>query len=160
MSPPRRSSRSKTVTSCPARVSCWAAASPAGPDPTTATRRPVRLLGICGTTCPSVHPFSAIDHSTRLIATGPGWLVIDRTQAASHGAGHRAPVNSGKLFVACRRSLARSHSPRRTKSFHSGMRLPSGQPAPPEWQNGMPQSMHRAAWVCVPSRVAGSVSGA
>ena len=38
-------------------------------------------------------------------------------------------------------------SPRRTKSFHSGIRLPSGQPAVPEWQNGMPQSMQRAAWV-------------
>ena len=29
-----------TVTAWPARVSCWAAASPAGPEPMTATRRP------------------------------------------------------------------------------------------------------------------------
>ena len=36
-----RSARSKTVTSWPARVSCCAAASPAGPEPTTATRLPV-----------------------------------------------------------------------------------------------------------------------
>ena len=35
--PPMRSDRSKTVTRWPARFSCSAAASPAGPDPTTAT---------------------------------------------------------------------------------------------------------------------------
>ena len=40
-----RSSRSKTTTSCPARASCCAAASPAGPEPTTATRLPVRTRG-------------------------------------------------------------------------------------------------------------------
>src|SRR6266849_1772247 len=37
------SSRSKTVTWCPALVSCCAAASPAGPDPTTATVNRVRV---------------------------------------------------------------------------------------------------------------------
>ena len=37
-----RSARSNTTTSWPARVSCWAAASPAGPEPTTATFLPVR----------------------------------------------------------------------------------------------------------------------
>ena len=64
------------------------------------------------------------------------------TQAASHGAGHSRPVNSGKLLVACSDSLANSHCPVRTRSFQSGIRLPSGQPW---WQNGMPQSMHRVA---------------
>ena len=43
-----RSSRSKTATVWPARVSCWAAASPAGPDPTTATVLPVSRSGGCG----------------------------------------------------------------------------------------------------------------
>ena len=38
-----RSARSNTTTSWPTRVSCWAAASPAGPDPTTATFFPVRV---------------------------------------------------------------------------------------------------------------------
>ena len=66
------------------------------------------------------------------------------TQEVSHGAGHRRPVNSGKLFVACSRSTASSQSSRQTRSFHSGIRLPSGQPW---WQNGMPQSMQRPAWV-------------
>ncbi len=37
-----RSARSNTVTECPARFNWSAAASPAGPDPTTATRLPVR----------------------------------------------------------------------------------------------------------------------
>ena len=38
-----RSARSKTVTRWPARFSCSAAASPAGPEPTTATFLPVRV---------------------------------------------------------------------------------------------------------------------
>ncbi len=38
--PPMRSSRSNTVTLCPARFSCAAHARPAGPDPTTATFLP------------------------------------------------------------------------------------------------------------------------
>ena len=40
-----RSARSSTTTSWPARVSCWAAASPAGPEPMTATRLPVLTVG-------------------------------------------------------------------------------------------------------------------
>ena len=43
-----RSARSSTTTSWPARVSCWAAASPAGPEPTTATRLPVFTVGMLG----------------------------------------------------------------------------------------------------------------
>ena len=83
-----------------------------------------------------------IETSTFLIVTG-SWL-MPSTQAVSHGAGHSRPVNSGKLLVACSRSMAPSQSSRQTRSFHSGMMLPSGQPW---WQNGMPQSMHRPAWV-------------
>jgi NADPH-dependent glutamate synthase beta subunit-like oxidoreductase len=37
LKPPMRSSRSKTATVNPACVSCWAAARPDGPEPTTAT---------------------------------------------------------------------------------------------------------------------------
>jgi hypothetical protein len=73
-----------------------------------------------------------------------GWL-IPRTHAVSHGAGQSRPVNSGKLLVACRRSMASAQSPRHARSFHSGMRLPSGHPL---WQNGIPQSMQRPAWRC------------
>ena len=40
-----RSARSNTTTSWPARVSCWAAARPAGPEPTTATFLPVFVDG-------------------------------------------------------------------------------------------------------------------
>ena len=86
--------------------------------------------------------------------------MIERTHASWHGAGQSAPVNSGKLLVACSRSEARPHSPSRTKSFHSGMRFPSGQPAVPEWQNGMPQSMQRAACRRVSASTSGSVTGA
>ena len=80
--------------------------------------------------------------STFLIVTG-SWL-MPSTQAVSHGAGQSRPVNSGKLLVACSRSIAPSQSSRQTRSFHSGMMLPSGQPW---WQNGMPQSMQRPACV-------------
>jgi hypothetical protein len=62
--------------------------------------------------------------STCLIVTA-GWL-IPSTQAVSQGAGQSRPVNSGKLFVACRRSMASRQSPRQARSFHSGMRLPKG----------------------------------
>ncbi len=67
-----------------------------------------------------------ISISTCLMATASS--LIASTQAASHGAGHSVPVNSGKLFVACSRSIASRQSWRWTRSFHSGMRLPSGQP--------------------------------
>ena len=53
---------------------------------------------------PSSHARSTMVTSTCLIATG-SWL-MPSTHAASHGAGHRRPVNSGKLLVACRRSMA------------------------------------------------------
>ena len=99
-----RSARSNTTTSWPARVSCWAAARPAGPEPTTATRLPVLTLGSTGLTQPSEKARSMISTSTCLMVTGSA--LMPSTQAASHGAGHSRPVNSGKLLVACRRSMA------------------------------------------------------
>ena len=81
-----------------------------------------------------------ISISTCLIVTGSE--LIPSTHADSQGAGHSVPVNSGKLFVACRRSMATDQSSRHTRSFHSGIMFPSGQPW---WQNGMPQSMQRPA---------------
>ncbi|SLH46626.1 Uncharacterised protein [Mycobacteroides abscessus subsp. abscessus] len=67
-----------------------------------------------------------ISTSTCLIVTG-SWL-MPSTQEASHGAGHNRPVNSGKLLVACSRSMASRQRSRYTRSFHSGIRFPSGQP--------------------------------
>ncbi len=108
----------------------------------TATVLPESHSGGCGRTARDSHARSMIDTSTFLMVTG-SWL-IPSTQDVSHGAGHSRPVNSGKLLVACSRSIAPSQSSRQTRSFHSGMMLPSGQPW---WQNGMPQSMQRPAWV-------------
>ena len=136
-----RSSRSYRVTAWPARASCCAAARPAGPEPTTATRLPVMCAAGSGRIQPSLKACSMIVSSTCLIVTGS--LLMPRTQAASQGAGQRRPVNSGKLFVACKRSIASRHWSLYTRSFQSGMMLPSGQPW---WQKGMPQSMQRAAW--------------
>jgi hypothetical protein len=79
-------------------VSCCAAANPAGPLPTTAARLPVFFSTSTGRTKPSSHARSEIETSICLIATAGS--LIPSTHAASHGAGHNLPVNSGKLFVA------------------------------------------------------------
>ena len=102
-----RSLFSKTVTVCPARLSCCAAARPAGPDPTIATERPVRRSGRTGWIQPSFQPRRAISHSICLMVTASS--LIPSTQAASHGAGQSSPVHSGKLLVECRRRSASSH---------------------------------------------------
>src|SRR3954469_20864932 len=145
-----RSLRSNSVTWWPALLSCAAAAMPAGPDPTTATLRPVRKDGGSALTQPFSNAWSMMRCSICLIVTASS--LMSRTHAASHGAGQMRPVNSGKLLVACSASIASRQRSRKTRSFQSGIRLPSGQP---EWQNGMPQSMQRAP--C--SRSSGSASG-
>ena len=70
----------------------------------TATALPVRTDGGTGTTQPSSQARSMIDTSTCLMVTG-SWL-MPSTHAPSQGAGQRRPVNSGKLLVACSRSMA------------------------------------------------------
>src|SRR5687768_3922222 len=132
---------SNTVTSWPARASCCAAASPAGPEPTTATFLPVLTLGTCGLTQPSAHARSAIACSIDLMPTGSSLTLS--VHAASHGAGQTRPVNSGKLLVECSTSEATRQTLRYTRSLKSGMMLFTGQPL---LQNGVPQSMQRAAW--------------
>ncbi|MNC20457.1 hypothetical protein D3C75_684050 [compost metagenome] len=128
-SPPMRSLRSNTVTVCPALLSCAAAASPAGPEPTIAIFLPVRFSGGLGTTQPSSKPLSTIASSIVLMVTG--CPIRPTVQEPSHGAGQILPVNSGKLFVLCRRSSASFQSPRYTKLFHSGIKLCTGQPEVP-----------------------------
>ncbi len=146
--PPTRSARSNTVTSWPALLSCSAAASPDGPEPTTATLLSVRFAGAGTWTHPFSHPRSIISHSICLIVTAGSFM--PRTHEPSHGAGHTRPVNSGKLLVFINRSSASNQRPRYTRSFHSGIRLLIGQPDAipasrrPTWQNGTPQSMQRA----------------
>ena len=92
-----RSAFSNSVTACPARASCCAQAIPAGPEPTTATRLPVRRSGTYGSAQPSCQARSTIAHSIVLIVTGLSSMFS--VQAASHGAGQTRPVNSGKLLV-------------------------------------------------------------
>ena len=53
---------------------------------------------------PSLNARSTIDSSMLLIVTGSS--LIPSTHEPSHGAGHSRPVNSGKLLVACSRSIA------------------------------------------------------
>src|SRR3954449_4282134 len=124
---------------------------PAGPEPMTATLRPVRNDGGSGWTQPCSNAWSMIRCSICLIVTASS--LMSRTQAASHGAGQIRPVNSGKLLVACSASIASRQRSRKTRSFQSGIRLPSGQP---EWQNGMPQSVQRAPWSCSSGSASGS----
>ena len=54
------------------------------------------------------------------------------------------PVNSGKLLVLCSVVMAFFQSPWYTRSLKSGMMLLTGQPL---LQNGVPQSMQRAAYL-------------
>ncbi len=103
-----RSAFSKSVAQWPARFSCCAAAIPAGPEPTTATRFPVRVAGGSGLIQPSFQAWSTMVFSITLIVTGGS--LMPSTQAASQGAGQMRPVNSGKLFVECRMRIASFHS--------------------------------------------------
>ena len=97
------------------------------------------LAAAAGATQPSAKAWSMMFFSMFLMVTGSSLML--RTHASSHGAGQMRPVNSGKLLVECRRSIASRQRPRYTRSFQSGMMFPSGQPL---WQKGMPQSMQRA----------------
>ena len=116
-------------TSWPARASCWAAARPAGPEPTTATFLPVLRSAGCGATQPSSKARSATAHSMVLMVTGLSSMFS--VQAASHGAGHTRPVTSGKLLVEWRLCAALCQRSRNTRSFQSGIWLFTGQPV---WQ--------------------------
>ena len=102
-----RSAFSNSVTLWPARASCWAAAMPAGPEPTTATVLPVFFGAITGWIQPSSQARSTIWHSMVLMVTGLSMML--RVQDASHGAGQMRPVNSGKLLVECSVSDAVRH---------------------------------------------------
>ena len=86
------------MTAWPTWLSSAAAAIPAGPEPTTATVRPLRLAGGRATIQPSAKARSTIAYSICLIITGSSSM--SSTQADSHGAGQISPVNSGKLLVA------------------------------------------------------------
>src|SRR5664280_2434142 len=107
--PPILSDFSNTVTEWPTRQSCWAAARPAGPEPTIATFLPVLTRGGCGLTQPSSNARSAIECSICLMLTG--FPLIASVHEVSQGAGHTRPVISGKLFVACSDSLAAACAP-------------------------------------------------
>ena len=61
-----------------------------------------------------------------------GLELIERVQEVSQGAGQTLPVISGKGLVISRRSQASRQRPLYTASFHSGIRLASGQPS--RWQ--------------------------
>ena len=124
--PPRRSSRSKTVTVCPRRLSRSAAARPAGPEPTTATVLSDLAAGIRGSMSPWEKAFSMMVSSFSLMVTL--WPFMPHTQAVSHSAGQTRPVNSGKLLVFNRRERAWPPFPCQVISFHSGIRLWRGQP--------------------------------
>ena len=83
---------------------------PAGPEPTTATERPVSRRGGWATTQPLAQAWSTMAFSICLIVTASPSR-ISSTQAASHGAGQSRPVNSGKLFVACSWRIASCQRP-------------------------------------------------
>ena len=71
-------------------------------------RLPVSSVGLTGTMSSCSQPWSTIETSTCLIATGSS--LMPSTHAASQGAGQSRPVNSGKLLVAWSRSIASCQS--------------------------------------------------
>ena len=99
---------------------------PAGPEPTTAMRLPLLAGATCGLTQPSSQARSMIACSIDLMPTAS--LLMRSVQASSQGAGQTRPVNSGKLLVECRVSIAFSQSALNTRSLKSGMMLLTGQP--------------------------------
>ena len=101
-----RSFFSKTVTACPTRASCCAAAIPAGPEPTIAIFLLVFDVEIKGFTQLFSQALSIMACSIDLIPTASSLILS--VHAASHGAGQIRPVNSGKLFVECKTSIASS----------------------------------------------------
>src|SRR5699024_6368333 len=104
-----------------------------------------------GLTIPISYASSIIVRSIPLIATES--LFIANTQDDSQGAGQTRPVNSGELLVSDNLSKASSKSFLYTKSFHSRILLPIGQPIvslpndEPVLQKGVPQSIQRAPCV-------------
>ena len=76
----------------------FAAASPAGPEPTMPTFMPLRPY-LCGCTYPSLNAASIMAASSSLIVTGASIASLS-TQLFSQSAGQMRPVNSGKSFVA------------------------------------------------------------
>ena len=114
-----------------------------------ATFLPVFWAAGCGLTQPFSQALSMMACSIDLMPTGAASMFS--VQAASHGAGQMRPVKSGKLLVLCSTSMAACQSPSYTRLLKSGMMLLTGQPL---LQNGVPQSMQRAACTlaCLSSR--------
>ena len=96
-SPPILSDLSNTVTIWPLVLSWSAAASPAGPEPTTAIRFPVLTLGGLGPAQPFSYARSIIAISFSLVHTASPFR--PQVHAFSHSAGQTRLVNSGKLLV-------------------------------------------------------------
>ncbi len=107
--PPARAALSYTTTRNPIRLSVSATASPAGPDPITATRFSRRTAGGRGFIRPRSKARSIIANSICRIATGS--RLMPSTHEPSQGAGQMRPVNSGKLFVASSISSASLQRP-------------------------------------------------
>ena len=74
-----------------------------------AIRLPVLCLAGCGLTQPLSQALSIMACSIDLMPTGVRLIV--KVQAASQGAGQIRPVNSGKLLVECKTSMALFQSP-------------------------------------------------
>ena len=70
----------------------------------TATFLPVRTSGGSGPIQPCAKAWSTMVSSIPLMVTGSS--LMPSTQEPSQGAGQSVPVNSGKLLVACSRSMA------------------------------------------------------
>ena len=152
-SPPPASSRSNTVTAWPARFSCCAHASPAGPG---ADHRDACARCACAGGCGTIQPSSQarFDDRDLDLLDRDGVALADLEHA--RGLARRRAEPAGELgevvrAVELRRSPRASGRGRRGRSSPgSGCRAGSRW-----WQNGTPHSMQRAP--CARSSTTGSV---
>ncbi len=91
--PPKTGNASKIVTWCPSNARSWAATSPAGPEPTTATLCPLELSENTGLYC-SFHKPSAAKRFSAAMAIGSSTCPL--LQAVSHGWVQIRPHTRGK----------------------------------------------------------------
>ena len=114
-----------------------------------------RMLGVCmAYTCTACHwaqrplwpRYASLPHASSSAANGGPFPCPCPRRPRRPLPTHTCPTHVYylQLLVLCSRWIASFHWSVKTNVFHSGIKLLIGQPVC-VWQNGVPQSMHRAA---------------
>ena len=120
------------MTSCPAFAQSAAAVMDAGPDPMTATFRPVFGAQVTGSSVPEVRARSAQKRSTRPIATAlsTSFMSLPIVQNFWHcfSCGQTRPQTAGRSDVSLMTRSAPAKSPAAAFARKPGMLIATGQP--------------------------------